>query len=333
MNRYLILALNKASLFSFLLIIGFSCKKTSFEEVPPEIKSIGFNNNLFIETPSSNKIRVLSFNILAPCWADPSYYPASTAPLLNRLTRRKTIIDLLKSYQNSVDVFALQEVAQSEFNCLKEALKMTHIGFQANHASSYWSNWITPANPWEPNGNAIFVNKSLFTTISFEDFASSGSGNHSALFTATIKNSGGKMIRAASVHLDSDYPYNRKNELGAVLAKWLPKSNNLDIILGDFNTETDATNIQTDIKKAGYNDLLELLGTARQTHPWDSKYYGADNWGIIDHITYRNGSAVSGAVVDFNLFQLYPNNEEARININFQQSGSDHFPLTGVISY
>lgn len=322
-----------ATIICSMTLLLFSCTRNSFDQVPPvEIYGKG-NNYLFKEAPIGTKVRVLTFNLLAPCWADPSYYPASSAPFLNRVSRRKAIIDLLTGYQNSVDVFALQEVAQVEFNYIREALKMTHVGFQANHAPSYWANWVTPANLWELNGNALFVSKNLFTNISFEDLPSSNSGNHSALFSGTIKSAGGLAVRVASVHLDSDHPYNRKNELGAVLAKWLPDTNTMDIIAGDLNTETDATNIQTDIRKAGYYDLLEVLGTARQTHPWDSKYYGADNWGIIDHIISRNSGPVSGSVADLNLFQLYPKDEEARININLQKSGSDHFPVTGIVAY
>lgn len=286
-----------------------------------------------VATTSANQLSIMTFNILAPCWADPSYYPASTAPYLDRLARRQAIIALLKQYQQTVDVFALQEVAQVEFNAIRDALKQTHVGLQANHAPSYWANWVTPQTPWEPNGNAILVRKDRFTSLAFEDFASSSSGNHSALFTGTIRNSGGRTVRIASVHLDSDYPYNRKAELGAVLAKWGPRANTVDVIAGDFNTETDATNIQTDLKSAGYYDLLDLLGTASQTHPWNTKYYGADNWGIIDHIVSRGSAPRDGSVMNFNLFALFPTNEETRIIRNLQLSGSDHFPVVGTVAY
>ncbi len=325
----------KSSAYLFLLVAMYSlsaCSKGNNESLYTE------SNNQNLSAPvsnarSSNNIRVMAFNILAPCWADPVYYPTSSAPFLNRTARRQIIIDFLKGYQNTVDVFALQEVAQVEFNFIKDALKLTHVGLQANHDPSYWSNWVTAATPWELNGNAIFVKKDRFTNIVFEDFPSSASGNHSALFTGTIRNSGGKILRVASVHLDSDYAYNRKSEMGAVLAKWKAQNNTTEIIAGDFNTETDATNIQADIQKAGYYDVLEILGTAGQTHPWDSKYNGADNWGIIDHIISRRSTPVDGSVMNFNLFNLYPNDEEMRINKNLQLSGSDHFPIMGTISY
>jgi endonuclease/exonuclease/phosphatase family metal-dependent hydrolase len=321
----------QASLFLFILF-SFSCTKN-------EIENRGSSLAMNRSTPKSalasedQTIHVFAFNILAPCWADPGYYPKSSASFLNRLDRRQAIIELLKSYQDKVDIFMLQEVAQAEFDFINEVLKSTHAGFQANHASWYWSNWITPLTPWEVNGNALFVSKTRFSSIDFEDFAASSSGNHAALFTGLINNSGGRMIRAASIHLDSDHAYNRKRELQAVLGKWPVGNNNYtDIIAGDFNTETNATNIQSDIKEAGFYDVLTVLGKARQTHPWNSKYYRSDNWGIIDHIISRNSTPIDGSVLDSQLFELYPKNEEMRINMNLQLTGSDHFPVTGTIA-
>lgn len=322
-----------ASLAASLIILFsiISCNKINVSD------EVNFNRTSTNTEPivllGSNQIRVISFNVLSPCWAHPSYYPASSALLLNRVSRRDAIINFLKSNQSSVDVIALQEVAQVEFNYFKDALKQTYVGFQANHDPNYWSSWITVNPAWELNGNAIFVKKDIFSNVVFRDFPASLSGNHAALFTGSIKNAVGKNVRIASVHLDSDYPYNRNRELNAVLDLWPAASNTVDIIAGDFNTESDATNIQADIRRANYYDVLEVLGAAKQTHPWDSKYYGADNWGIIDHIISRNTSPLDGRVNDFNLFQLYPNNEEMRINKNLQLSGSDHFPIIGTVRY
>jgi endonuclease/exonuclease/phosphatase family metal-dependent hydrolase len=319
-----------ATAYLLLCFINLSCKKDS--AIYSKGKEVlGLSKSALSTKQDVQGINILSFNILAPCWADPSYYPASSAPFLERVSRRQTIIDLLNSYENKVDVIALQEVAQIEFNYIAQALQSTFVGFQANHASTYWSNWVTATTPWELNGNAIFIKKERFDDISFEDYTASASGNHAALFTGKLKNEGDKQVRIASIHLDSDHAYNRKRELQAVLAKWLPLKNAMDIIAGDFNTETDATNIHTDIRKAGYYDVLEVLGKARQTHPWDTKYYGSDNWGIIDHIISRNSIPIEGAVIDFQLFDSYPKDEEMRINKNLQLSGSDHFPIFGSV--
>ena len=108
-------------------------------------------------------INVITFNILAPCWASPSYYPATTLSYLDRGYRRGQIINFLLS-QPQADVITLQEVTQIEFGFISNKLK-NYTGFMSFHAPTYWSNWITEDPPWEPNGNAIFLKKSRFKNI------------------------------------------------------------------------------------------------------------------------------------------------------------------------
>jgi mRNA deadenylase 3'-5' endonuclease subunit Ccr4 len=52
---------------------------------------------------------VTTWNILAPVWADPSYYPARSEQHLDRTKRRQSIAAHLKSFES--DVFLLQEGA------------------------------------------------------------------------------------------------------------------------------------------------------------------------------------------------------------------------------
>ena len=306
-----------------------SCMADIGASTQPE--SLGPSNDAALNRSSASGLGVLSFNVLAPCWAHPSYYPASAEPLLDRVTRRRSIIELLLAQAATVDVIMLQEVAQAEFVFFHEALKQHFTGFYVNHAPTYWSSWITPVPAWEPNGNAIFVRRARFSTIAFRDLTASGSGNHAALFTGALKNST-KTVRAASIHLDSDSAQNRKQELAAVLAAWPVQSATVDLIAGDFNFETDAGNLKADISKAGYVNVLESLGTASQTHPWTSSYNGADNWGIIDHIITRNSTPLSGRVIDFDLFKTFPDDEVSRINANLRLCGSDHFPIIGAVT-
>lgn len=314
-------AIGLAPLASCIADIGASTQPERLG--PPDDAALGRS------APSG--LGVLSFNVLAPCWAHPSYYPASAEPLLDRVARRRSIIDFLLAQAGTVDVIMLQEVAQAEFVFFNEALKQNFEGSYVNHAPTYWSSWITPVPAWEPNGNAIFVRRARFSTIAFRDLAASASGNHAALFSGVLKNST-KTVRAASIHLDSDSAQNRKQELGAVLAAWPAQASAVDVIAGDFNFETDAGNLKADISKAGYLNVLEQLGTATQTHPWTSTYNGADNWGIIDHIITRNSTPLSGRVIDFDLFKTYPNDEVARITANLRLCGSDHFPLIGSVT-
>jgi len=68
------------------------------------------------------------------------------------------------------------------------------------------------------------------------------------------------------------------------------------------------------------------------THPFTSTYSGNDNFGIIDHILVRGATPQDGKVLTLNV-----NNdgvtEEQRINLLLQRDGSDHFVVSGSISY
>ena len=55
----------------------------------------------------------------------------------------------------------------------------------------------------------------------------------------------------------------------------------------------------------------------------------SNKWGILDHVLLRNGEPISGDVVDFGVWAI--EDETARIEANFEASGSDHFPVVATI--
>lgn len=281
-------------------------------------------------TPS-NQIKIVNFNILAPCWASPDYYPASAGPYLDRVYRRAKIINFLNS-RPTADVIALQEVTTQEFGFIKNALKKNYVAYQSLHSPSYWSNWITENPPWEPNGNALLIKKSRFSSVVFQDVALSDSGNHASYITA-VDNNTNRKVRLVSIHLDSDYPYNREREFSALLALMPERSDTTDIIAGDFNTELGNTNLQQNIVKAHFKNVLSALGIFDVTSPYSSTYYGHAVFGVIDNILVRNGQPLDGMVVNNGLFQLYPNtkDEDARVTANMQITGSDHFAVEATV--
>jgi hypothetical protein len=65
----------------------------------------------------------------------------------------------------------------------------------------------------------------------------------------------------------------------------------------------------------------------RTDAPWSSSYNTAPRWAIIDHILVRNGRPLSGDVFDFGAWSI--DDEVARIEANFLNTGSDHFPIGG----
>lgn len=303
------------SYFLILCIVCISCL-TSAYAAPPQ---------------PNQQIKVLTFNILAPCWASPDYYPATAGAYLDRVYRRGKIINFLKS-KPTVDVISLQEVTQVEYGFIKDALKKDYISFQSLHSPTYWTDWITANPPWEPNGNAVFLKKSRFTGIVFQDIALSDSGNHAVYAQAKDVNTN-KKVRIAGIHLDSDHSYNRERELKALFAIMTPLAGVTDIVAGDFNIDISYTSLQQDIVKANFINVLAALGINEVTSPYSSTYYAHAKFGVIDNIIVRNGQALDGAVISNGLFQLYPatKDEDPRVTLNMQITGSDHFAVEGTL--
>jgi endonuclease/exonuclease/phosphatase family metal-dependent hydrolase len=273
----------------------------------------------------SDTLRVVAFNVLAPPWADPAYYPTTAAHLLDRTYRRGRIIRFLRSQATTTDVFALQETTPTELAAFAAAMP-GFTAFQANHRPDYWSNWITPANPWEPNGVALLVKTRRFTSVSFRDVALTTDGNHAAMMTARSATTG-LPVRAISVHFDADSARNRQREFEAALAHLPPLAGAFDVVAGDFNTDTDTGNFHIALAKAGFADVLGALGLATYTSPWTDTYYAHGQWGVMDHIIVRGASPTAGAVFNFDQFVKYPDDQDARIVQNFIDCGSDHYPV------
>src|SRR3990172_6686083 len=128
---------------------------------------------------ADTEIKIVAFNVLAAPWASPLYYPSSSLPYLDRNYRVQKTIAVLQNLSVDTDVFCLQETTPVEFQLIANSLP-DYLGLQANHASTYWSQWVTEVPPWELNGNAILVKKSKFKDVKLSDIALSSSGNHAA---------------------------------------------------------------------------------------------------------------------------------------------------------
>jgi len=167
-------------------------------------------------------------------------------------------------------------------------------------------------------------------------------GNHCVIATAREKSTQ-RSLRIASIHLDSDNSGRRNNELSALLSLVPAESNTVDIIAGDFNAALSSGNLSNLIRSNNFLNALDVLGIQEQTPPFTSSYNRNTNWGPIDHITFRNASitgkssvsndgspAIDNGVVDFNVWKTYPSGstyEAQRIDKNFENCGSDHFPV------
>lgn len=290
---------------------------------------------------SAVNVTVYAMNILAPCWAAPSYYPATCANLLDTSSRRGAILYFANNNKNKADFLTFQETQESENEWLRGQLGNQWYYFAAYHDDTYWASWITENPPFERNGVSIAVPKSKYDSCSFMDLPL-GTGNHVAI--AICRNIlTNKMLRVASVHLDSDYGGRRKKESKSLRA-WFGDEPGVykDIIAGDFNAATDSGVIQSDlINGARFVDVLTTTGNPQQTHPYTTSYNSNGMWGPIDHVISRglNVVPVESKIYDSGLWVTYPTgtgansdpNEEPRICANLHLIGTDHFYISGKV--
>jgi endonuclease/exonuclease/phosphatase family metal-dependent hydrolase len=337
----------------FLLIpvaicfIFMSCEKESVTGVfkTEMISTSSVSATSFKE--ASLNLKVVTFNVLAPCWASPTYYPAGSVSKLERIYRRNRIISFLnQSISSGAAVIALQEVQIDEYPFFYEALKTLYEGSISFHNDSYWASWITPDPPFARNGNALFLRKDIFTNVQFSDKPLSDDGNHCVYATAQSR-SNAQNFRIASIHLDADNSSRRNNELSALFAILPYQAATVDIVAGDFNAALSSGNLSNLMRQHSFYNALDVAGIPEQTHPFTTSYNRNTNWGPIDHIAYRNASiggkvsatndgmpTIDNGVIDFNVWKQFPSGatfESNRISKNFDNCGSDHFPVISTL--
>ena len=272
-------------------------------------------------------VGLLTFNVLAPVWASPVWYPEDMDPaLLDAATRRARIGAVLAARADQTDVACLQEVQESEFPSMLAALGAGFTGAMSHNARDWWSNWLVPEIPWAPNGTALAVRRQAFSNLAFRDVPLTGDGNHALLMTGVHKATG-RPVRAISIHLDSDIQANRTREAREVVRLLPPAARTADIVCGDLNEDSITGAAGNVLQRAGFVDVLAALGVREPTHPWSSQYNKATRWAIIDHLLVRDATPRSGDVIDYGVWSI--EDETARIEANFVNTGSDHFPVAG----
>ncbi|HEX6652509.1 MAG TPA: endonuclease/exonuclease/phosphatase family protein [Thermoleophilaceae bacterium] len=277
--------------------------------------------------PRDTRLPMVTFNVLAPVWAAPDWYPPEMdMSLLDAADRRARITAFLASRAADTDVVCLQEVQESELPYFLAALGSGFTGAMSHNDRDWWSNWVVPSIPWAPNGTAIAVRRQAFSNLSFRDVALSGDGNHGEIVEG-VHRATGRRFRAASIHLDSDKESNRGREADALMAQLPPATGAIDVVCGDFNEDSVTGTAGGIVRRAGFVDVLDAVGNREPTHPWSSSYNGATRWAIIDHLTVRGARPLSGDVLDFGGLSIA--DELTRIESNLRTTGSDHYPVAG----
>ena len=272
--------------------------------------------------PSNPQLGMVTFNVLAPVWAAPDWYPPEMdMSLLDAAYRRARITSFLASRAADTDIFCLQEVQESEFPAFLAAVGGGFAGAMSHNDRDWWSNWVVPEIPWAPNGTAIMVRRQAFSNLVFRDVALSGDGDHAELVEG-VHRATGRRFRAASIHLDSDKEANRGREARSLMSQLPPAAGAIDVVCGDFNEDSVTGTAGGVVKRAGFVDVLDAVGNREPTHPWSSSFNGATRWAIIDHLTVRGAQPLSGDVLDFGGLSIP--DELTRIESNFRTTGSDH---------
>jgi endonuclease/exonuclease/phosphatase family metal-dependent hydrolase len=275
-------------------------------------------------------LRVVAFNVLAPIWSSPVWYPEEIdAGLLDTEYRRARITAFLSRIAADTDVVCLQEVQDSEFPHFMAALGRQFSGAMAVNDQALWANYLV-GTPWARNGTAIAIRRSVLEGApKFRDLPTYG-GNHVSVVAGTHAVSG-RPLRAYSVHLDSERTSNRARELRAVFADASPESGAVDVICGDINEDTIIGSASGLFDRAGFVDVLASTGNREATHPWSTTYYNSTRWLVIDHILTRGATPVAGKVLDMGGSAIA--DEVERIEENFRRTGSDHYPIVGTLEF
>ena len=277
--------------------------------------------------PPNARLGMVTFNVLAPVWAAPDWYPPEMdMSLLDAAYRRARITSFLASRAADTDIFCLQEVQESEFPAFLAAVGGGFAGAMSHNDRDWWSNWVVPEIPWAPNGTAIMVRRQAFSNLVFRDIALSGDGDHAELVEG-VHRATGRRFRAASIHLDSDKEAHRGREARSLMSPLPPAAGAIDVVCGDFNEDSVTGTAGGVVKRAGFADVLDAVGNREPTHPWSSSFNGATRWAIIDHLTVRGAQPLSGDVLDFGGLSIP--DELTRIESNFRTTGSDHYPVAG----
>lgn len=143
--------------------------------------------------PATRPLRLITWNVLAPSYADPRWYPVVAPADLNGQTRMRRVARWLD--EHDADVVCLQEVEQSAFDELDAIFGATHLGCFARKQGA-------------PDGCALFVRRDLSpqkpSVIRFGDFPAAAGCRQLAVATRMTMGDAGLVV--AVTHLKWDDP-------------------------------------------------------------------------------------------------------------------------------
>ena len=267
-------------------------------------------------------LTITTWNVLAAPWTSPTFYPdAMDASVLHRTRRADLVGDGLVGLES--DVMLLQETTPSDLAISCARIPGCEM-FAAENGRELWSNWSTPAVPWEPNGTAIVWRSEAFDDVTTGAVGLSGDGNNATWMRARHGSSGTR-LRLMSVHLDADGPELRRLQLSVALAWYAAESGVVDIIAGDCNEDTVGTDLGAMCEMHGFVDALNVIGCMDPTHPYARPSDDYAPIARLDHVLVRGGLPISGSVIDHGVWDI--DIPGARMEEHLRRTGSDHLPV------
>ena len=184
------------------------------------------------------------------------------------------------------------------------------------------------------NGNAIFLHRSRFSDMEFRTLHLTA-GNKAVVATAR-PHGADRVLRISSVHLDDDAADEssmRAAKFASLLSQLAPSDGVVDLIGGDLNDDTVSGALADLMHPARFSDALTALGNTDRTHPFSA----SNPWWLcprIDHILVRGLRATAGVVHSGGVWRDGDDaSETRRLEAALCWGGSDHFPVSGTVTF
>ena len=188
-----------------------------YRHISPTLTTLSSVPLRSISSDHSN-IKLLTFNILAPHYANPKYYPKCVIPHLDTQKRLTATLAFLNDISKRCDIIALQEVTDNTvdrvgtFDRIRDVLQKNFEGQFLPHDEKYWNSWIDRNKDshfsYMKNGNSLFINRHSFTEPIWRDIPLT-TGNY-AICAKVIHRKTGISVRVLNIHLDTEDGYKKE---------------------------------------------------------------------------------------------------------------------------
>ena len=280
-----------------------------------------------LSSSSRSDLVIATWNVLAAPWAAASFYPAAMdMAVLDRWVRAALVGAHAATF--GADVLCLQETTPPDLVPIVSHLS-GYESFSTTNGRDLWSKWSKAEVAWEPNGTAIAWRVDAFDAITTGAVQLSDDGNIAAWMRARHVSSG-RQVRILSVHFDADEAALRRAQLPVALGVFDAEPGCIDVVAGDCNEDTIATDLGAICDAYQFVDALTILGCTEPTHPYARPSDDYAPIARLDHVLVRGTWPISGAVIDADVWPVDVPGE--RMEEHLRRTGSDHLPVTVTVA-